>query len=116
METPNLDETNERARKVAKTPWRVDLEQMKGRVASVEYIHPESIPHGTVAIVMLDNGYALQGWSAPADPDNFNADLGKQYAFEDAMRKMWALEAYVMRDAMAGFVQVVGLEHRWEVI
>lgn len=105
-ETPCLDETNERSKVVQKTPWRVDLASMKLRVASTEYIHPESIPHATIAIVILDNGYALQGWSAPADPSNFNADLGKQYAYEDAMRKMWPLEAYVMRDAMAGAVTV----------
>lgn len=104
--TPGLDETNQRSKHVQKTPWRVDLESMKARVASVEYIHPDSIKHATMAIVILDNGYALQGWSAPADPENFNADLGKQYAYEDAMRKMWPLEAYVMRDAMTGHASV----------
>ena len=111
-ETPGLDETNQRSKHVQKTPWRVDLEKMKARVAEVEYINPKSIPHATVAIVTLNNGYALQGWSAPADPENFNADLGRQYAYEDALRKMWPLEAYVMRDAMTGAVTVNNPE-RW---
>ena len=116
-ETPGLDETNERARKVAKTPWRVDLSMMKERVASVEYIHPESLPHGTIAIVLLDNGYALQGWSAPADPENFNEELGKQYAYEDALRKLWPLEAYVMRDYLTGTVAIRdGAESRWAAV
>lgn len=113
--TPGLDETNQRSKHVQKTPWRVDLESMKARVVQpVEYINPTSIPHATIAIVILDNGYALQGWSAPADPENFNADLGKQYAYEDALRKMWPLEAYVMRDAMAGAVTVNNPD-RWSV-
>lgn len=112
MDTPGLDETNNRSKAVQKTPWRVDLDAMKKRVASVEYINPKSIPHATIAIVILDNGYALQGWSAPADPANFNAELGQQYAYEDAMRKMWPLEAYVMRDHMTGAVTVHN-EDRW---
>jgi hypothetical protein len=111
-ETPGLDETNERSKHVQKTPWRVDLNKMKALVANVEYINPESIPHATIAIVILDNGYALQGWSAPADPENFNEELGQQYAYEDALRKMWALEAYVMRDAMTGAVTINNAD-RW---
>src|SRR5690606_3865882 len=90
----SLEEGDARAAAVAKTPWRVSLDAMKNRVKSVEYIHPASIPHMTIAVVILDNGYALQGMSAPADPDNFNEELGKQFAHEDALKKMWALEAY----------------------
>lgn len=101
-DTPSLNESNDRSKAVQKTPWRVDLGMMKARVASVEYIHPNSIPHMTIAIVVLDNGYALQGMSAPADAANFNAKLGEEYAYEDAMRKMWPLEAYVMRDVLSG--------------
>lgn len=112
-ETPSLDKSNESARDVAKTPWRVDLESMKRRVASVEYINPASIPHGTIALVMLNNGYVLQGWSAPADAANFNAERGKEFAYEDAMRKLWPLEAYVMRDHMTGAVEVANPGERW---
>jgi hypothetical protein len=113
--TPSLDKSNQSARDVAKTPWRVDLESMKRRVASVEYINPESIPHGTIALVMLTNGYVLQGWSAPADPQNFDAERGKEFAYEDAMRKLWPLEAYVMRDFMSGFIGLAdgSPEARW---
>lgn len=100
--TPNLDASNEQSKTVQKTPWRVDLGKMKSQVATVEYIHPESIPHMTIAIVLLKNGYALDGMSAPADADNFNEELGKQYAYEAAMRKLWPLEAYVMRDYLSG--------------
>lgn len=56
-ETPGLEETNLRSKHVQKTPWRVDLAKMKERVSTVEYINPESIPHATVAIVILDNPF-----------------------------------------------------------
>lgn len=107
----SLQVSDDRSKAVQKTPWRVSLESMKKRVSTVEYIHPQSIPHMTIAVVILDNGYALQGMSAPADPENFNAKLGEEYAYEDAMRKLWSLEAYVMRDVMAGFAKVA--ENRW---
>lgn len=110
----NLEAGNEQAKAVAKTPWRVDLEAMKAQVASVEYLHPTSIPHMTIAVVLLKNGYALQGMSAPADPANFNAELGQKFAYEDAMRKMWPLEAYLMREAMTGGAQVDA--SRWATV
>lgn len=109
----SLQNSDDRSRAVQKTPWRVSLEGMKARVSTVEYIHPNSIPHMTIAVIMLDNGYALQGMSAPADPANFNEKLGEEYAYEDAMRKLWPLEAYVMRDAMTGAVTIDNPQLRW---
>ncbi len=109
----SLEEPNERSKAVQKTPWRVDLAALKARVANVEYIHPASIPHMTIAVVLLDNGYALQGMSAPADPENFNEKLGQEYAYEDAMKKLWPLEAYLMREVMAGGATVD--PQRWAV-
>jgi hypothetical protein len=111
--TPSLQNSDDRSAAVQKTPWRVSLESMKNRVASVEYIYPVSIQHMTIAIVILDNGYALQGMSAPADPENFNEKLGQEYAYEDAMRKMFSLEAYVMRDYLSGNVVIHDPDSRW---
>lgn len=118
MKTPSLDESNERSKAVQKTPWRVDLDKMKELVKSTEYINPESLPHMTIAVVVLENGYALMGMSAPADPANFNADLGKEYAYEDALRKLWPLEAYVMRDHMTGQVDMTpeAVAKRWAAV
>jgi len=113
--TPSLEATDASSAAVQVTPWRVSLDMMKKRVASVEYIYPKSIPHMTIAIVLLDNGYALQGMSAPADAANFNEEKGKEFAYEDAMRKLWPLEAYVMRDYLS--CNVVGVhtspQERW---
>lgn len=115
MDTPSLDASNESSKAVQKTPWRVDLDKMKQSVASVEYIHPETIPHMTIAIVLLHNGYALDGMSAPADAENFDEEKGKQYAYEAALRKMWPLEAYVMRDYLSGHTTGVHVspDDRW---
>lgn len=111
--TPTLDQSEKSAAEVAKTPWRVSLESMKDRVDTVEYLYPESIPHMTIAVVLLKNGYALQGMSAPADPANFNEEKGKEFAYEDAMRKLWALEAYVMREYITGNIHGFNPAERW---
>lgn len=113
--TPGLDKSEQNAASVAKTPWRVSLDSMKRRVANVEYLYPASIPHMTIAVVLLDNGYALQGMSAPADPANFDEQKGKDFAFENALQKLWALEAYVMREVMSGavFLSEGDAETRW---
>jgi hypothetical protein len=113
--TPSLSASDDASKAVQKTPWRVSLASMERAVANVEYIHPESIPHMTIAVVLLHNGYALQGMSAPADPANFNEELGRKFAYEDAMRKMWPLEAYVMRDVLTNRVALSegDAETRW---
>jgi hypothetical protein len=44
----------------------------------------------------LDNGFVLVGKSAPADPGNFNEELGRNFAKDDALRQMWPLEGYLL--------------------
>jgi hypothetical protein len=39
---------------------------------------------------------------ARASPENFNADLGRKFAYEDAVRQLWPLMGYALRDKLAG--------------
>lgn len=97
----SLEITDAAAASVQKTPNRVSLEAIKEKVDSVEYIHPSSAPHFTLALVKMKNGYIVTGQSAPADPENFNEEKGKQFAYEDAVRKVWPLEGYLLCDKLA---------------
>ena len=36
-----------------------------------------------------------------ADAENFDKELGKKFAYEDALRQMWPLEAYLLRERMS---------------
>ena len=56
----------------------------------------------TVCALTLQNGYIVVGKSAPASPENFNAELGRKIAREDARRQIWALEGYRLRSQLAG--------------
>ncbi len=79
---------------------RVTLEGMKARVVSTEYYNPNSCRHLTIAIVTLDNGWVLVGKSAPASVENFDAEKGQTFAFDDAIRQLWTLEGYLLREGL----------------
>lgn len=56
----------------------------------------------TVCALTLKNGFQVVGKSAPASPENFDADLGKKIARDDARNQIWALEGYRLRSHLAG--------------
>lgn len=55
----------------------------------------------TLAIVVLKNGFTIVGKAAPASPENFDAELGKKLAYEDAVRQIWPLMGFALRDRLA---------------
>lgn len=94
----SLQETEAAAAAVQKTPNRVTLDRIHRRIQHVEYFHPELTPHATVAVVTMVNGFIVLGMSAPADAGNFDAELGERLAREDAVRQIWKLEGYLLRE------------------
>nr|DAD80231.1 MAG TPA: hypothetical protein [Caudovirales sp. ctTqA28] len=57
--------------------------------------------HGTTTVcqIVLQNGFNIaNGFSSCVDPANFDAKLGRQYAYEDAIKKaeerLWEFEGY----------------------
>ena len=97
-----LKSWDDQAAAVQKTPNRVTLEYMESRIATTEYLNPASVPQLTLAIVNMKNGFAVVGKSAPADPANFNAELGQKFAREDAMRQLWGFEGYALCERLRG--------------
>jgi Phage protein (N4 Gp49/phage Sf6 gene 66) family len=55
----------------------------------------------SVCILVMKNGFVVIGKSAPASPENFNAELGREFAYEDAVRQLWPLMGYALRDRLA---------------
>lgn len=97
----SLEVSDAAAAAVQKTEHRVTLQSLKDKVTDVEYYHPALAPHFTIAFVKLSNGFVLSGQSAPADPANFNEQYGKDAAFDDAIRKAWAHEGYLLCEKLA---------------
>jgi len=55
----------------------------------------------TVCALTLKNGYQVVGESACASPQNFDAEIGRKIAFENARQKIWALEGYHLRSELS---------------
>jgi hypothetical protein len=55
----------------------------------------------TVCALTLANGYVVIGKSAAASPENFDEELGRKIAFDDARRQIWALEGYLLRQKLS---------------
>lgn len=52
----------------------------------------------TVCCLTLRNGYNTIGESACVSPQNFDAEIGRKVAYENAKQKIWVLEGYLLRD------------------
>lgn len=55
----------------------------------------------TLCVLVLKNGFTVVGKSACASPENFDAELGRKIAWEDARKQIWALEGYALRNQLA---------------
>lgn len=56
----------------------------------------------TICILVMRNGFTLIGKSAPASPENFDREKGQRFAYEDAIKQLWPLEGYALRERLSG--------------
>jgi len=54
----------------------------------------------TVCALTLRNGYIVTGESAAASPQNFDQEIGRKIARENARNKIWGLEGYLLRQRL----------------
>jgi hypothetical protein len=52
----------------------------------------------TFCVLRLKNGLTVTGESACASPDNFDADIGRKIARQNAVNKIWPLEGYLLKN------------------
>ena len=50
---------------------------------------------------MLRNGFTVTGESACASPENFDAELGRKIARQNAINKAWPLMGYHLKQKLA---------------
>ena len=56
----------------------------------------------TFCVLVLKNGFTVTGESACASPENFDAEIGRQIARQNAVQKIWPLMGYELRTKLAG--------------
>ena len=109
-----LPDTPANRKKLEKVLARIEAEiQAKG--LNAPRLNPQMIDdaivseqyHGfpgttmTVCALTLRNGFITIGESAAASPENFDKEIGRKIARENARNKIWALEGYLLRSKLA---------------
>lgn len=56
----------------------------------------------TFCVLVLRNGFTVTGESACASPENFDAELGRKIARQNAVSKIWPLMGYELRSKLQG--------------
>lgn len=56
----------------------------------------------TFCVLTLRNGFTVAGESACASPENFNAEIGRKIARENAVAKVWPLMGYELKSRLSG--------------
>lgn len=55
----------------------------------------------TFCVLVLRNGFTVTGESACASPENFDAEIGRKIARQNAVQKIWPLMGYSLKDKLA---------------
>lgn len=54
----------------------------------------------TFCVLVLRNGFTVTGESACASPENFDPEIGRKIARDNAVNKIWALEGYLLKQRL----------------
>ena len=91
---------------------RVTLDDIKNAIASEYYTTADKAFIGcpvpingplntlTLCVLVLKNGFTIVGKSAPASPENFDAEMGQKIAKDDAVRQVWPLMGFALKDRL----------------
>lgn len=61
----------------------------------------ESLELLTFCVLVLRNGFTVTGESACASPENFDAEIGRKIARQNAVAKVWPLMGYELKSRLA---------------
>lgn len=107
-EKSSLQVTDEVAAAGADYP-RVTLQNIEDKIAAEYTFLASNAVSGpaldplkllTICIIVMQNGFTVIGKSAPASPGNFDEEKGRTFAREDAIRQLWPLEGYALREKL----------------
>lgn len=82
------------------TAPRVTPDLIESKIISEQY-HVFPGTTFTSCLLHLENGFTVHGESACASPENFDAELGRKIARDNAKNKIWMLEGYLLRERLS---------------
>ncbi|GAA0809522.1 Gp49 family protein [Cupriavidus gilardii] len=78
-----------------------EVEASKGESLYRETTVPAPLALLTFCVLVLRNGFTVTGESACASPENFNPEIGRKIARQNAVTKVWPLMGYSLREKLA---------------
>jgi len=68
----------------------------------IKQIHYHIVPNTTTTIcsLVLFNNFVVNGESAAVSLANFNEEIGKEIAYNNARDKIWMLEGYLLKQKL----------------
>jgi hypothetical protein len=61
---------------------------------------PQELELLTFCVLTLRNGFTVTGESACASPENFDAELGRKIARQNAVNKVWPLLGFLLKEKL----------------
>jgi hypothetical protein len=90
--------------KVIESEWYINAGQAVKPDADGYITPPVPDPHPlrllTFCVLVLKNGYTVTGESACVSAENFNEEIGRSVARDNAFNKIWALEGYLLKERL----------------
>ena len=77
---------------------RVTEESINAKIAEVDYVFHKTT---TICIIVMKSGFRFIGTSTPASRGNYDAEIGKKYAYDNAFRQIWTHEGYLLRESLS---------------
>ena len=71
-----------------------------GRITRDEPANSDALKLLTFCVLVLRNGFTVTGESACASPENFDAEIGKKIARQNAVAKIWPLMGYALKQRL----------------
>ena len=65
-----------------------------------EYYHIVPNTTLTLCVLTLTNGFTVTGESAAVSIENFDKEIGRKVARENAREKIWVLEGYLLKETL----------------
>lgn len=83
--------------------WVRVLDEQSGVINAFDAVPPPpALGLLTFCVLVLKNGFTVTGESACASPENFNAEIGRKVARDNAVAKVWSLMGYELKSKLSG--------------
>lgn len=82
------------------TAPRITPEIIENKIKAEQY-HVFPGTTFTACLLTLENGFTVLGESACASPENFDEEIGREIARDNAKNKIWALEGYLLKEQLS---------------